>query len=104
MPDFAYRELDSVRVKGKDIPVKIFEPIKALDLLSEVEQHELNLYTQALQLYRSQNWELAAAAFANLHQLDPTRDVYTLYAERITHFFKNPPESDWDGTFNYVTK
>lgn len=104
VPEFAYRELDCVRVKGKDIPVKIYEPIGLADTLSEEAKRELPLYKHALQLYRQQNWEQAAAGFADLQRRYPARELYQIYGQRIDHFFKNPPESDWDGTFNFVTK
>ncbi len=104
VPEFAFRELDSVRVKGKDIPVKIYEPIGLADELDEEAKRELNLYKQALQLYRQQNWERAAAGFADLQRRYPARELYAIYAERIDHFYNQPPESDWDGTFNFVTK
>jgi len=104
VPEFAFRELDCVRVKGKDIPVKIYEPIGLTDTLNEETKRELTLYKQALQLYRNQNWEQAAAGFVDLQRRYPMRELYPIYAQRIDHFFKNPPESNWDGTFNFVTK
>lgn len=104
VPDFAYRELDCVRVKGKDKPVKIFEPIGPADQLSESERAELALYNQALGLYRSQNWSQAQTAFEQLFKLNPNRTLYTLYLERINHFVQNPPETDWDGTYTFTTK
>ncbi len=104
VPDFAFRELDCVRVKGKDKPVKIYEPLGPLDQLNEQERDELLLLDAALAKYRAQNWPLATDGFARLLQLFPERRLYSLYASRIEHFVQNPPPADWDGSFTFVTK
>ena len=104
MPVFVYRELDIVRVKGKDKPVAIFEPICAEEQLDKATKDNLKLYREALKLYRSQNWDLAEMQLVNLQKLEPQRYVYEMYIERITLFREKPPGSDWDGVFNFETK
>lgn len=104
VPDFAFRELDCVRVKGKDKPVKIYEPIGPERELKPGQREELALYLEALKLYRSQQWDRAREALAQLHQLTPTRMLYTLYLERIAQFEQQPPPADWDGTYTFLTK
>jgi adenylate cyclase len=104
VPDFAFRELDCVRVKGKDRPVKIFEPIGPTDQLSEFDRTELLAYNYALNLYRSQNWVQAQAAFEALQQSTPLRQLYAMYLERIAHFVQTAPAPDWDGTYTFLTK
>lgn len=104
VPDYAYRELDCVRVKGKDKPVKILEPIGPDLELKPDEREELALYNEALVLYRGQQWRRAREAFDRLHQITPTRMLYTMYLERITHFEQTPPAADWDGTYTFLTK
>ena len=104
VPEYAYRELDRVRVKGKDEPVTIYEPIGLdRDLVSE-DADELKLYNRALRLYRNQEWDLAEIQFLNLHSRMPQRMLYSLYAERIVHFRQSPPGDDWDGVFTHETK
>ncbi len=102
--DFAYRELDWVRVKGKDVPVKIYEPIGPTDQLNAQDQQELKLYKQALRLYRLQNWSQATIGFLELQRRYPQRKLYALYIERSEHFDKNPPPANWDGTFTFEHK
>lgn len=103
-PDFIYRELDRVRVKGKDEPVAIFEPIGLPDQLQAAMESELALYREALKLYRAQNWDLAEVQFLNLHKAYPERYLYAMYAERIEYFRAHPPGDDWDGVFTFKTK
>lgn len=99
-PGFAYRELDRVRVKGKDQPVLIYEPLgtayKAMP--EEVEQ-----FQQALGFYRACQWDKAVTLLARLAQANP-QPLYDMYLARIAHFQQQPPTSDWDGVFIFETK
>ncbi len=103
-PDFVYRELDCVRVKGKEEPVAIFEPIGIIGEIDADTESELALYREALKLYRAQNWDLAEMQFINLQKSQPERYLYEVYMERIAYFRANPPGADWDGVFTFKTK
>ncbi|MDD5481014.1 adenylate/guanylate cyclase domain-containing protein [Rhodoferax sp.] len=104
VPDFAFKELDCVRVKGKEHPVKIFEPLGLQDELSEALRQELALYQTGLQHYQTQNWPVAAQVFAQLQVQHPDCELYRLYAQRVLDFTANPPGIDWDGTYTFLTK
>ncbi|NOT65231.1 MAG: adenylate/guanylate cyclase domain-containing protein [Methylotenera sp.] len=104
VPDFMYRELDIVRVKGKDKPAAIFEPIGEVTQCNQATIDNLKQYHEALMHYRNQQWGLAEAQLMELQTLEPQRYVYTMYLKRIAHFKQNPPASDWDGVFNYESK
>jgi adenylate cyclase len=104
VPDFVFRELDCVRVKGKDKPVRIYQPLGAADEVSATELAELAQYHAALQLYRAQQWELAQAHFTALQLQHPARELYALYAQRSAHFRAQPPGADWDGAFTFLSK
>ncbi|MCX7628559.1 MAG: adenylate/guanylate cyclase domain-containing protein [Methylophilaceae bacterium] len=104
LPEFLFRELDRVRVKGKDAPVAIYEPIGLTDQIDEATKHELALYHDALKLYRAQNWDLAEMQFLNLQKMHPERYLYSVYIERIAHFRAHAPGKDWDGVFTFKTK
>ena len=104
VPDFVYRELDRVRVKGKDKPVGIFEPVCAQGEEPAGLLEELALYEVALRLYREQEWRQAEERFAQLRALCPERYLYQVYAKRITYLSESPPGPDWDGSFTFTTK
>ncbi len=104
VPEYAYRELDKVRVKGKDKPVAIYEPVCPREELDKASKDELKLYEQALKYYRSQEWDLAELQFLNLSKMTPERMLYSLYVERIKHFRSEPPGSDWDGVYTHTSK
>ena len=104
VPEYVYRELDRVRVKGKDKPVTIFEPMGLKNEVDKSARDAMKLYEQALKLYRSQNWDMAELQFLNLGKADPDRVLYRLYSERVAHFRKEPPSEKWDGVFTHESK
>lgn len=104
VPELAYRALDRVRVKGRDEPVDIYEPLGPRDAVDDEARDELKLYREAVKLYRARNWELAELQFVNLAKRSPSRRLYGLYIERIGAFRSNPPHADWDGAFTFSEK
>jgi len=104
LADFSYRELDRVRVKGKDEPVTIFEPVGAADGLSADVLEELAMVEEAFQAYRAQAWDRAEVLFQRLHRTRPRLYLYSLYLERIACFKKIPPPGNWDGVYVHKTK
>lgn len=98
-----FRELDRVRVKGKDKPITIHEPIGTVEQLGIDIREELASWEEVLQLYRAQAWDAAAERLATL-QADTPRVLYALYQERIVYLRVNPPGEDWDGVSTFETK
>ncbi|MEM7253790.1 MAG: adenylate/guanylate cyclase domain-containing protein, partial [Pseudomonadota bacterium] len=103
LPEFAFRELDRVRVKGKEEPVTIYEPLGLKSDLAKDYKKELELYARALQLYRKQQWDLAEVQFLNLAKEARCR-LYGMYAERIGYYRSHTPGEDWDGVFTHTSK
>jgi adenylate cyclase len=103
-PEFFYRELDRVRVKGKAEPVTIFEPMGLRDQLTTQAIEDSKLFHNALRLYREQQWDAAEKVLQELHSVAPDILLYNLYLERIALFRQEPPPADWDGVFTYMTK
>jgi len=92
-----YRELDRIRVVGKQLPVRIYE----LAGFSEgVDEAIIAQFNAALALYRERNWQAAGAAFSVIKLKVPNDRPCEIYIERCAYFAKNPPPADWDGVFN----
>ena len=106
LPDLIAREVDKVRVKGKDIAVTIYEPLGFEGSASSEKLIALKLFETALQNYRNQQWHEAQAQFESLlTQYKDTGEVlYQLYLERIAHLRDNPPGDNWDGSFTFTKK
>jgi adenylate cyclase len=102
--DIVFRELDRVRVKGKDLAVTIFEPIGVQGEVAQAKLDELELFRRALELYRSQNWDGAEMQFTNLQKVESEGKLCRTFLQRIAFLRANPPESDWDGSFTFETK
>ena len=104
VPEFEYRELDKVRVKGKDEPVSIYEPIGLLEDIDKSTRQDLKRYHQALKFYRAKHWDDAEREFFALSSVDKDRKIYQIYLDRIMAYRETPPPEDWDGSFTHTSK
>ncbi len=102
-PVHAFMKIDVVRVKGKETPVAIYEPLGPKDALADAVRQNAAEFEAAFAAYQRQDWNAAEAALAALNARTP-RALYDIYLERIAHFRNDPPPSDWDGVFVYTTK
>ncbi|MDH3940842.1 MAG: adenylate/guanylate cyclase domain-containing protein [Xanthomonadales bacterium] len=101
---YHYRELDKVRVKGKEKGVTILEPLGLEEDLSQEQIERADEFGHFLFLYRSQDWDAAEEVLHKLLVDEPDCFLYNLYLERIEIFRENPPGEDWDGVFTFETK
>lgn len=104
VPEFEYRELDRVRVKGKDKPVSIYEPLGLLENVSKSDRKLLKQFHIGIKQFRAQNWDAAEREIFALSQLEPDRKIYKIYLDRIMYYRENPPGDDWDGSFTHTSK
>ncbi|HEX5340060.1 MAG TPA: adenylate/guanylate cyclase domain-containing protein [Gammaproteobacteria bacterium] len=106
VPEFSYLELDQVRVKGKEQPVAIYEPLGPRDSVDKGLRSLLTRHKQALAYYRTQHWDSAEREFFALQQAMPerARTLYGLYLDRISYFRAHSPGEGWDGVFTFTTK
>ena len=98
------RLVDKVQVKGKEEPIRIYQPLclekeASEELLSLVDQ-----YHKAHQKYVEQNWDEAESMFLQLKEKDPDTLLYDVYLERIPALRTQVLEPDWDGTFRHTSK
>jgi adenylate cyclase len=104
VPEYEYRELDKVRVKGKDRPVSIYEPLGLLENISKDERKLLKQFHTGIKQFRAQNWDAAEREIFALSQLEPDRKIYKIYLDRIMFYREHPPGEDWDGSFTHTSK
>ena len=102
-PDIVFMTVDKVRVKGKQVPVTIYEPLGAAGAVAQERLDEAAGFEAALADYLARHWDAAEAKLQALHQGQP-RKLYEVYLERIAHFRASPPPDDWDGAFTFTTK
>jgi len=104
VPEIVYREIDRVRVKGKDTAVAIFEPLGLESDLPKAVLDDVQLFHESLELYRKQEWDMAELRLLRLKTISPDVHLYDLFLERIAFYRVNPPQPDWDGSFTFQTK
>ena len=102
--DFAWQELDRVRVKGKDQAVAIFWPVAPTERLSEDTSAELKTWGVFLKAYRAQDWDQADLMLVNLMRMNAKKYLYQLYTERVASMRLLPFDPEWDGATNFETK
>ena len=103
------RDLDFVRVMGKEEPVQVWELIAEKGKESEIYNKILPAYHEALKLYKNQNFKQAIDAFKEsdtLEDMFPGRKTNPsrVYIPRCEHFLQNPPGDDWDGVWTLTSK
>lgn len=101
-PGMAMLEMDLIRVKGKEKPVRIFtllgdEAMAATDVYKTWQ----TAHNGFLAAYRVADFGCAAQEMKTARDASGGRlsAYYDLFAGRIAEFTKNPPPEDWDGVF-----
>ena len=98
------RPLDSIRVVGKDEPVRVFE---VLGRRGEVDQNKLDvvdLYQQGFQMYTDRKWDEAIALFESGLKLDPEDGPSNIFIDRCRELKESPPPDGWDAVHNLDAK
>ncbi|RYF67895.1 MAG: adenylate/guanylate cyclase domain-containing protein, partial [Comamonadaceae bacterium] len=103
-PEFAWQELDRVRVKGKEQAVGIFTPVAPADSIDKATADELRTWSAFLKAYRHQDWDQCELQLLNLQRMDAKKFLYALYAERVASMRLLPFDPSWDGATNFETK
>jgi adenylate cyclase len=102
--DIVFREVDRVRVKGKDEAITIYEPLGRSSEVAENTLNELELWNSTLRAYREKQWDRAETDLAKLVRMNPTCGLYRAYAARLADHRRNPPPPAWDGVSSFDEK
>jgi adenylate cyclase len=101
--EYLVREIDSVRVKGKRQPVRVFE------LLAKRGDSALLVpfaaaFDDALRAYQERDWPLALQRFEAFMNEYPDDTPGRIYVERCRLLIENPPDEAWDGVYTFTSK
>jgi class 3 adenylate cyclase len=96
--NFHLREIDTVRVKGKQETVVIYEvyDTNAPDIIEKKNQ-TLSRFKQALAHYRSGEFNEAIIFFQQCQAKCPEDNVPTIYIRRCNTLLRVPPGANWAG-------
>ena len=90
---FVWRELDTIRVKGRAGATKIYEPLAAAGEATRQQQSCSETYAEGLARWRARDFAGAAEYFARSASTDPPS---ALFSERATELANNPPDPNWE--------
>lgn len=99
--DYSLRLLDLLVVKGKQVPVKVYEVLGLATQVDAATTKTVAAYHAALDLYFDRDFERAERAFAALADNDIPS---ALYRDRCRAFQSEPPGPDWDGRYELKSK
>jgi len=100
----AFREIDSLRVSGKQETVRVYELLGHSAELSETDRQRVQAYETGLARYRAQDWEAAETAFNECLAVAPADRPSQVMLDRIAAFRKTPPAAGWDGVWIALSK
>ncbi len=96
---FLTRELDFIKVKGKNKPVLIYELISKSEDSTDKQKKIVEDFEKAIDHYKKQRWDEAIKAFKKVDDF-----ASKMFVDRCNFYKKNSPEKGWDGSFEMKTK
>ena len=99
------RELDKIRVKGKNQAVSIYELIGlSTNPLDPEREQFLELYNSARYAYMNRNFQEALKLFQKAQLLQENDQAVHLHIQRARNYIEFPPPESWDGIHTMLTK
>jgi len=99
-----FREIDRVKVKGKDEPITIFEPLGLEGEVASALLEEVSDWQLALQAYRSREFLEALAKLKLLRSQWGDKPMYDWLETTCQDCIENPPAKDWVAITKFDTK
>lgn len=89
---YTWRELDMVRVQGRDEPIRVYEPLADKNQQTQEQGIRAATYARGLECWRARDFTTAAELFESAAGNDPPSRYF---AERARALAANPPPADW---------
>ena len=99
----AFRWVDDVRVKGRERPVRIYEPIGDFAMTPPELLRAVEGFHEMRKLYGAGDFAGAKARLEKFMAEVPDDPVAAVYAGRLDSLMTNPPAA-WDGVTNFEEK
>jgi adenylate cyclase len=93
------RELALIKVKGKKLPVRIYELIGLKGEVAPERMETVKKFEAALAEFRARKFVEAAGAFRSLGDV-----ASRIYIELCGRYQQDPPPADWDGSYQMEHK
>jgi len=102
--EYLFRELDYIRVKGKNRPIRIFTLIDRFELCDDAVHRREKAFSEAYKKYREKQWPEAFEAFTVFSRTYPEDTAARAFIQRITMLIDHPTLVDADGVFTFKSK
>ncbi len=96
------REIDSITVKGKTEPARVFELIAMDGPYDPATVTLCSQFANALAAYRQRDWSGAEAGFRACLALAPNDGPSLAFIQRLGLIATNPPPADWAGVWHFA--
>ena len=101
---FAWRRIDRVTVKGKELPVDIFEPLGLTGSVAEADLDVARRYGIGLQAYVQGHFDESVVELERLLHDAPDDGPIIRLLELSRRYAAEAPSGPWDGVTRYETK
>ena len=111
--EFLFREVDTVRVVGKSVPVTTYDLLGLASTAPEFLHTLASEFGRGIQLYKDQKFDEAIAVFKKTLELEWQRfpalkgvktNPSEIYIARCEQYKDVPPPPDWDGVYTLTSK
>ena len=98
------REIDSIRVVGKDEPARVYEVYGRTGEVDDAKLQMVDIYGQGMTAYRVRKWDDAIAYFEEGLKLDPADGPCAVFIQRCQDYKTDPPPETWDAVYTMDSK
>ena len=102
--EFVARCVDKLVVKGKTVPVPVYELMGLREEATDSQLKLVTLFDQAMDQYWNQQWDEVLVTLDRVLEIDPDDQPAQKLQLRVNEFKLAPPPEDWDGSFVKTTK
>lgn len=97
------REIDFIRVKGKNQPVTIFEILSEQAAANDGKKL-VEIFGRGREAYKARDWSVAKAAFEEVLSRWPKDGPSRVFIRRCDEYLAAGPGADWDGVYLMMHK
>ena len=102
--DIDVRELDRIRVVGKNAPVTVYQLLGRKNQTVSAVADLVSQYSKGLDLYKAGDFGQAKSEFSLCLDIIADDGPALTYISRCQAFIDNPPAADWDGVYTLTEK
>ena len=95
---FVWREIDTIRVRGRSAPVTVFEPLCRRGEETQTQTEKVRAYAEGLEAWRAREFRQAETAFRD------SRRTRLQCSERCRALVEDPPDNRWEPIFFPTSK